>query len=201
MNFKQNMRCLIAGSALALASAGGIQAATVDFNGSPNGVTSPLVSDGFSFDVARIVNGNCAALDCLALNPEHGNSAADFVIMTLDAITPTAFNVTSVWLYLTGTQSNLVVTGYDAMGAILNTATYTSPGFPHNTGDTLNFAGLFDNVFSISFTNTGKGNVRVDDINASAVAAAAVPLPAAGGLLIAAMAGLGMFGRRRNKLA
>ncbi len=198
MNLRQNMRCLIAGSALALLSAGGIQAATVDFDGTQS--ASPLVTDGFSFDVARIVTGNCAALECLALNPAKGQSAADFVVMTLDAITPTAFNLSSVWLYLTGTKSNLVVTGYDAMGAILNSATYSSPAFPHNTGGTLNFAGLFDNVFSISFTNTGRGNVRVDDINASAVAAA-VPLPAAGGLLIAAMAGLGLFARRRNKLA
>lgn len=199
MDLRQNMRRLIAGSALVLMSMGGIQAATVDFNGSPNGVSSPLVTGGFSFDVARIVNGNCATLECLALNPAKGQSAADFVVMTLDAVTPTAFNLSSVWLYLTGTQSNLVVTGYDAMGAILNSATYTSPAFPNNAGGTLNFAGLFDNVFSISFTNTGKGNVRVDDINAAAIAT--VPLPAAGGLLIAAMAGLGMFGRRRNKLA
>lgn len=197
MNLRQNMMRLIAGSALALICAGGIQAATVDFNGVPNGVSSPLVTDGFSFDVARIVNGNCAALDCLALNPEHGKSPADFDVMTL--VGGGAFNLTSLWFKLLGGPASLVITSYDSLGGVLNTATYTGPIYAHNTGYTLNFAGLFDNVAAISFTNTGNGNVRVDDINASPVAG--VPLPAAGGLLMVAMAGLGVFGRRRNKLA
>lgn len=188
--FKSTVLCAI----LAMGSVGAASAATVDFNGSPNGVSSPLVSDGFSFDVARIVNGPCAELDCLALNPERGQSAADFDTMTL--VGGGAFNLTSVWLYLAGTTSNLVVTSYDALGGILDTATYTSPPIPQNTGFTLDFAGLFDNVFAVSFTNTGTGNVRVDDINASAVSA--VPVPAAAGLLALALGGLGLAGRRKK---
>lgn len=194
MTAKQNIKRLIAASAFALLGAGCIQAATVDFDGSPNGVSAPLVTDGFSFDVARIVNGNCAALECLALNPQRGSSAADFVVMS--AVDGEAFDLTSLWFKLLGGPASLVVTGYDSMGTILNTATYSDPPYDHNTGYTIDFAGLFDDVFSVSYTNIGTGNVRVDDINASPVAP--VPLPAAGALLLAGVIGLSLFGRRRS---
>lgn len=181
-------------AAIALGSVGAVSAATVDFDGSPNGVSTSLVSDGFSFDVARIVNGNCAALDCLALNPDRGQSAADYSVMT--SVLGGAFNLVSAYLYLAGTDSNLVVTGYDAMGDALNTMTYTSPPFPQNLGGILNFGGLFDNVFAVSFTNTGTGNVRVDDINTSTIAT--VPVPGALGLMAMALGGLGLVRRRKS---
>lgn len=172
-------------------------AVTVDFTGASSG--SPLVTAGFSFDVARIVSGNCSTNPgaCLALNPARGQSAADYSVMTL--VGGGAFNLTSVWFNLLGNTSELAITGYDAFGAVVNTVLYDTSGFAKNTGHTVNFGGIFDGIFAASFTNPGTGNVRVDDINASAVAA--VPLPAAGGLLIAAMAGMGMLRRRRRTLA
>lgn len=187
MKLRQKVTRLIAGSVLALVTAGSLQAATIDFTGATNG--APLVTGGFSFDVASIDSGNCGVLKpCLALGP------GDSTVMTL--VGGGAFDLTSLWFKLLGQPSALVITSYDAFDAILQSVSYNPI---HNTGDTLTFAGLFDGIFKVKFTDTGKGNVRIDDLNATAVAA--VPLPAAGGLLIAAMAGLGMFGRRRNELA
>lgn len=188
MNLRQRVTRLIAGSVFALACAGNLQAATIDFTGASNG--SPLVTGGFSFDVASIDSGNCGILKpCLALGP------GDSTEMTL--VGGGAFDLTSLWFKVLGQPSELAITSYDALGAILNTVSYNPV---HNTGDTLTFAGLFDGIFKVKFTDIGKGNIRIDDLNASAVVAA-VPLPAAGGLLMVAMAGLGVFGRRRNKLA
>lgn len=188
MTLRQTARGLIAGSVLALMSIGSVQAATIDFTGASNG--APLVTGGFSFNVASIDSGNCGILKpCLALGP------GDSTEMTL--LGGGAFDLASLWFKSLGQPSALVITSYDAFGAILQSLTYNPV---HNTGDTLTFAGLFDGIFKVKFTDGGRGNIRIDDLNASAVAAA-VPLPAAGGLLIAAMAGLGMFGRRRNKLA
>lgn len=189
MKLRQKVMHLIAGSALAVMCVGSLQAATVNFDGATNG--EPLVTGGFSFDVARIVSGNCGInKPCLALGPN------DSTVMTLFG--GGAFNLSSLWFKNLGQPSSLLITSYDVLGGILNSIAYPSV---HNAGDTLTFAGLFDGIFKVRFTDSGEGNIRIDDINASPVPMPPVPLPAAGGLMLAAMAGLGMLGRRRNKLA
>lgn len=199
MNMKKFI--LIGISSLALSFGAGqlANASTVDFETASNGISSPLVTAGFSFDVARITSGNCSTNGghCLALNPAKGQSLADYSVMTL--VGGGAFDLTSIWFNLLGNTSELAITGYDAFGAVVNSVLYDTATYANNTGHTVNFGGLFNGIFSAEFTNPGTGNVRVDDINASAVSE--VPLPAALSFVLmglAGLVGLRRFGKPRT---
>lgn len=201
MRYKIRKVMLIGVTSLTLAFGNALMgtAATVDYETAPVGVSSPLLTAGFSFDVARIVSGNCSTNPgrCLALNPARGQSLADYSVMSLAG--GGAFDLTSIWFNLLGQTAELAITGYDLLGAVVNTVLYDTAAFAKNTGHTVNFGGLFDGIFSVSFTNPGTGNVRVDDINATAISE--VPVPAALGLGLmglAGLAGLRRFGKSRS---
>ena len=163
------------------------QALTVSFGGAN---VDPYIENGFSIDVARIVNGNCNVAPCMALNTNETS--------VLTRVGGGIFSLTSFWFQLLGRPTTLTVSAFSGMN-LLDTVNLSSASFPHNKGQVFNH--LFDNVTSISFQDTGRGNVRIDDLTLS-TSVSAVPLPAAFPMLMAGLAGLGVLGRRRkNRVA
>ncbi len=156
-------------------------ALALNFNGTSSG--TPLVMGAFQIDDARITNGNCNVLDCLALNKNETS--------ILTRVDGAAFTLTSIWFQLLGNTADLKITGSN----ILASVTLSSPPLNNNFAYTAIFGGNFANVTSVIFSNIGKGNIRIDDI--TIVDVAAVPLPAGAGLLIAALGSLGVMRRRR----
>lgn len=179
------MRTLAAAALTAvLLAAGSAQAAlTVTFDAGPP--SDPYVEQGFTFDPARIVAGNCASGNCLALNPN------ETTVMTRGGASFDLLGLTFNLLGRGGGQgggNTLVVTETGTTNAVeLGLA-----DFPNNALQTVGFADLgarFENVTSITFSKLAGGNVRVDDI-------VATPLPGALPLLAAALGGLAWMRRR-----
>ena len=171
-------------------------AATIDFSTASNGPNTPYVEDGLSFDIARIVSGNCSTNGdhCLALN--------DNEVSVLTKVGGGTFSLASFWFELLGR-------GKGGREPILNTLTIMSNlggllnlgvlEFDHNDGGQvfdLTLLPLFQNVTSLIFTTTDGGNVRVDDL-VLAGGPSQVPLPAGGALLLMALAGVGLVKRRK----
>lgn len=164
------------------------QALTVSFGGAN---VDPYIENGFSIDVARIVNGNCNVAPCMALNTNETS--------VLTRVGGGLFSLTSFWFQLLGRPTTLTVMAFSGVN-LLDTVNLSSASFPNNNGGQV-FNHLFDNVTSISFQDTGRGNVRIDDLTLSTPNVSTVPLPAAFPMLMAGLAGLGFLGRRRkNKL-
>lgn len=183
MNPKYTTKTLFAAATLAVLPFAA-PAATVNFDGAPAGVVSPLIVGDFEFTTPRIVNGNCGVDNpCLALNDN------ETTIMTL--VSGGLFSLTSMWFQLLGkgTDNTLIITA--DTGA---TATFPETDYPHNNGFTIDFAGLFDNVSSITFSTVNGGNVRIDDLDATP---APVPVPAAIWMLLAGMGGIAAVRRKR----
>ncbi|MFA9231949.1 MAG: VPLPA-CTERM sorting domain-containing protein [Microgenomates group bacterium] len=157
-------------------------ALTIDFNGTSSG--TPLVMGAYQIDDARIVNGNCNVLDCLALNKNETS--------ILTRVDGAAFTLTSIWFQLLGNPADLLITGSN----IGSSVTLSSPPLIKNTPYNHLFDGTFANVTSVIFSNIGKGNIRIDDI-VLGDNPTTVPLPAGAGLLIAALGSLGVMRRRR----
>jgi hypothetical protein len=157
------------------------QAVTVGFGG-PD--VDPYVESGFTIDVARIVGGNCAVAPCMALNKNE--------ISNLSRIGGGLFSLTSFFLKTEGNPAQLTVTSF-LNGIAQLTKIYD---VPKKTSITI--TDLFVDATSISFANSGTGNIRIDDLNAS-IPVSAVPLPAGLPLLISGLFGLGMLKRRRDK--
>jgi hypothetical protein len=201
---------------LGLVSSAG--AVTIDFTGASSG--TPLVLRDYQFDYARIVNGNCNIKPYLALNPTETS-----VLTRVDGGT---FTLSSIWFQLLGKAggdddekekkekkekkdksavavekelNGLLITSTGPAGSIRLGQDPADGGYDHNKPYTYLFGDLFKNVTSIIFTSYDGGNVRIDDLVVTSPPPAAVPLPAAGGLLLAAMAGMGMLRRRRSTLA
>ena len=154
------------------------KAATIAFDQTKQ---SPYFEDGFTVDPARIVNGNCYAGSCLGLN-KHQES-------TLTATNGDSFSLDSFWFQFLGKKAELTVTAYSGT-SIVDMIVLAACDFPHNNGGQF-LQHLFDNVTSITFANTGKGNVRIDNVTAA-------PIPAALPLFASALAGIGVFARRRK---
>lgn len=167
------------------------QATTVSFGG-PN--VDPYIENGFSIDVARIVNGDCSAKPCMALNTNETS--------ILTRVGGGLFSLNSFWFQLLGNSAALTVTAFNGLTQV-EQFLLPSRIFSHNNGGQV-YSHLFANVTSVSFDNSGKGNVRIDDLNLITPSAgdpppSAVPLPAALPLLMTSLVGLGVLGHRRNK--
>lgn len=155
---------------------------TIDF-GTQSQASGPYVEDPFTFSDARLVNGNCAAGACLALNPN------ELTAMSLASGSP--FDLLGLTYTLLGNPAELMVTGTFVSGDTISETFET----PKNTLQTIYFSGSWSGLEQVVFDNSGKGNVRVDDISA-------VPLPAAAWMLLAGLGVVGgVIGRRRRAAA
>ncbi len=145
----------------------------------------PYIESGFSVDVARIVNGNCNVAPCLALNTNETS--------VLTRVGGGVFDLTSFWFQILGQPATLTVQAYNG-ATLVDQVDLLESVYPHNNGGQV-FSYLFSNVTSISFHDSGRGNIRIDDAN---VNVSAVPIPAALPLLATGLAALGFAGRRRK---
>ena len=162
-----------------LGACGGFASAAVNFSSGSEGgqgQNKTYLEDGLLFSPSRLVNGNCINGSCLAFNKNDTT-----VIMTSPNPPPT-FSLTSLWVQDLGQPSFLQIAGSNGV-----TRSYDTAG--HNSYFQLLFT-EFTNVSSITLTNIGQGNIRIDDI------AAIIPLPSAAGLIAFAIFVLGWVSRR-----
>ena len=156
--------------------------ATLDFTdaGAQGGGT--YAEDGLIFGTdVRIVDGNCTSSsgpECGALNRNETT--------TLTSITAELFSLDSIWFKALGANSVLTIT--TNLGGLL----VLGMSLSDTVIDLTSLFG-FSDVTSITFTSTG-GNVRFDDLGIPS----AVPLPAAGLLLLGALGGLTVMRKRKT---
>lgn len=166
------MHKLMLAAVFAAGTAGAASAATIDFD-------SP--APGYTWSVENLASGNCAAGQCLVVNP--GTET------TLSA-GGASFSLSGLWFNLLGAQTTLTLTANDGNRVVLS--------WPTQTGHSVNLGDIFANITSLTFTSD-KGAVRVDNLAVSDLTPAPIPLPASAALLLA---GLGAFaGLRRRKSA
>jgi hypothetical protein len=170
---------------------------------------NPYVENGFSFNVARIVKGNCATGPCMALNKNETS--------VLTRVGGGLFSLNSFWFKIFGSPATLAIKSFNGAN-IVEQLVLSGVVKGQNSG--LIYNHVFNNVTSISFRNAGnggsednvgkgkiridddddgKGNVRIDDLNLSIPNASVVPVPAALPLFLTGMAGLGLYSRRRRR--
>ena len=188
------MKKVLMASAMLACMSGAAMAATVndlvDFNGgdSTGGSVKTYTEAGFSFYDSRIVGGPCAetgADKCAALNPHE--------VTVLTYGDGETFDLTSVWFTLLGKSKDgsNALSIYDTLDPT-HRYDFTQPDYAHNEDY---IVGLdFFGVTSITFESAGtsnKGNARFDFVSA-------VPVPAGGLLLLAALGGLAGLRRRKT---
>lgn len=171
-------------------------AVTLDFGTQADGNATNYVEDGFIIDVARIVNGNCdsdtfggSGPSCGALNPNE-----DSTIRVNDGGAGGLFTLESFWFELFGGGSNNLLRVTSSAGGLLE---FRSGDWPSHDGYFYTVTDvLFQNVEWVMFSGSDdRGNRRIDDLS---LQMAAVPVPAAGFMLLGGLAGLGLFGRRKR---
>lgn len=163
-------------------------AATIDF-GSGTG-SDPYVEDGFSFDPSRLVEGNCGIdKPCLALNDN------ETTVMTYIA---GLFNLISLNFEHQGNGTGNTLQVFDTNNP-LNTISFSIPTFSHNVYYLVDFGTQFLNVSSITFATLNGGNVRIDDLEATAKLNTVVPIPAALPLLLGGIGGMTWLSRRQKR--
>ena len=157
---------------------------TIDFGsgsstgGGPNSVYS---EDGFNFTPGQIQNSaNCPGTPPCLLGNQGALGSVD---MTFDG---GVFDLLGFSFDITGQEGTISVSG-DPSGS----ATFTDP-----PGGAIAFSGgEFADVTQITFTYTGGGTLRIDDV-------VATPLPAAAWMFLAGLGVVGgVIGRRRRAAA
>jgi hypothetical protein len=168
-------------------------ATTITFTGANGGDSVGYSEAGLMFDDARITSGNCdgsvSGKACMALNK---NEVSTLTSQTLGGL----FTLTSFWFKLLGASpAELSVESSKGGLLILTEAVYGK----NNDGNVFDLIGnaLFEDVSWVTFTDSGRGNARVDDIALLSAPPAPVPLPAAGLLLVAAIGGLTALRRKK----
>lgn len=180
--------------AVALTSFGSVfaslpaSAATIDF-GSGSG-DDPYVEDGFSFNPDRIQNGNCIVQPCIALNNN------ETTVMTY--ITG-LFNLISINFQLLGSGTGNTLQVFETTN-IANTISLSTPPYLHNEYYFYDFGSQFLSVSSITFKSLNGGNVRIDNLEATAkLNNTVVPIPAALPMLLGGIGGMTWLSRRQKR--
>ncbi|MGX0977740.1 hypothetical protein ACSSVY_003475 [Roseovarius sp. MBR-51] len=179
------MKAIFLSAVAALSLSAGVAAgATIDIDfDSP--VSTPLI---LMEDSPGVIPGNCdgsaSGPKCLGVNK---NGAASISIES-----PLTFSISSFWFKLLGNNDDLIVTTNKGVTTLLESV------YDHNlSGDVLDVSGnaFFQDITFMSFL-TSEGNARVDDLKGSYVSA--VPLPAAGWLMLVGLGGLFAVRRQRT---
>ena len=186
---KHVVKAALLAATMVLSGAATSFAATVDFTGAGNQGGGSYTEDGLIFDNIRIVSGNCDSVSgrpCGALNNNETS--------TLTQVGGGTFSLSSFWYQLLGKGNPNTLTVTSDLGGLLTLAANVV-GFSDG-GHVVDLTGLalFQNVTSLTFSKTGGGNVRIDDL----VSPSAVPLPAGGLLLLGGLGALAAFRRRKQ---
>jgi hypothetical protein len=190
-----------AGLALAFGVFGASQpsmAVTLTIDGSG----TPYVENGFQIDPISINSGNCdgaSGAPCLALSPTDTS--------TLTRVGGGAFTLSSFGFELLGDTSELTVKYSDGTTQtydVTNTIKPPSCTPPYAINCWYVVSGV-SNITSVIFSDTGEGNIRIDDINVltgdPAPAPVVTPLPGALPLFVSGIGALGLFGWRKRRKA
>jgi hypothetical protein len=168
------------------------QATVIDFGDQP-GNYNPYVEDGFSFDHASLDNsgGNCPFSNpaCMKLNSGRGGGFSQTIMTRVGG---GVFDLMGFSFEFSG-NANVNTLIVSALGYGDLTLTVGVGGILKNTSYSMMNL-LFADVEAVTFRSTSGGTVRIDNIS---VAIAAVPIPAAGFLLLAGLGGLAAMRRRK----
>jgi hypothetical protein len=165
---------------------------------------TPYTEGGFQIDPIKTDNGNCDGVSgkpCMALNTNDSS--------TLTKVGGGTFTLTSFGFELLGSPAQLTVQEFLSGPTPINTFVYTQDDskncstYCKNVWYVITLAAA--NVTSVIFSDTGTGNIRVDDIVVGNALGEgdplATPLPAALPLFAGGLGALGLIGSRRRKRA
>lgn len=191
---------------LAVSALGGAaNATTIGFDGDKPKAGQAYTEGGYSVSGLRIVNGNCLVGSCAAFN--GGESLA------ISLTSGGAFDFTSLSFQFLGRGAakrdfnTLTITGDNTATISFNTKDYKKNSYHTLTLDD----DLFSGVRMLTFTTSGRGNLRLDSFSVKVASLPPIPAPApaptitsvtpvplpASGLLLAGALGLGFLRRRK----